>query len=68
MNFTESLQDFLSLVSGHWILERLFLASVEFAALACFVWLAIRVVRIKSARRFSTILSNSTTLVRPTTS
>jgi beta-lactamase regulating signal transducer with metallopeptidase domain/protocatechuate 3,4-dioxygenase beta subunit len=44
------LRGFLTLVSGHPLLERLFFASVELAVLAVLVYAAIRVGRIRSAR------------------
>jgi beta-lactamase regulating signal transducer with metallopeptidase domain/protocatechuate 3,4-dioxygenase beta subunit len=50
MNATHWLRSFVTLVSSHPFLERLFFASVEFVALAAVVYLAIRVGRIRSAR------------------
>ncbi len=53
MNFADWSHAFLSTVSGHPVLERLFFASVEFAALVVLVWFFIRIARIKSARLMS---------------
>jgi len=53
MNFADWFRAFLSTVSGHPVLERLFFASVEFAALAVLVWFFVRIARIKSARLMS---------------
>jgi beta-lactamase regulating signal transducer with metallopeptidase domain/protocatechuate 3,4-dioxygenase beta subunit len=49
-NTADALRGFLTVVSGHPLLERLFFASVEFALLAVLVFAVIRVGRIRSAR------------------
>jgi beta-lactamase regulating signal transducer with metallopeptidase domain/protocatechuate 3,4-dioxygenase beta subunit/5-hydroxyisourate hydrolase-like protein (transthyretin family) len=47
---TNALGAFLAIVAGHPLLERLFFASLELAALAVLVYAAIRIGRIRSAR------------------
>jgi beta-lactamase regulating signal transducer with metallopeptidase domain len=50
MSTSDTLHSSLTLFSSHPLMGRLFFASVEFAALAALVYIAIRVGRIRSAR------------------